>query len=129
MCHWSNLTKKIIFPSNILFVVLFCDRVHHFPVVITFSPSEYNVQSGSIEVDGSDIRRYRLRTLRRSIGIVLQDPILFSGTVLENLRYGNKRATDEQILTAAQAANAEYFIRALPVGFNTQYPIPLTTSS
>ncbi len=66
-----------------------------------------------------DIRDYPLRRLRRSIGIVLQDTILFSGSVRENIRYGRKKAGEDEIVAAAKAANAHEFIEALPDGYDT----------
>jgi subfamily B ATP-binding cassette protein MsbA len=66
-----------------------------------------------------DIRDYSLRQLRRSIGIVLQDTILFSGTIRENLRYGRKSATQEEIVEAARMANAHEFIERMPDGYDT----------
>jgi ABC-type multidrug transport system fused ATPase/permease subunit len=82
-------------------------------------PRLYDVQQGAISIDGIDIREYRVRRLRRSIGIVLQDSILFSGTVRENLLYGNKWASEDQIMAAAKLANAHEFITALPDGYDT----------
>ncbi len=87
--------------------------------LVTLIPRLYDIQAGSIRIDGIDVRDYPLRRLRRSIGIVLQDPILFSGTIRENLRYGRKRASDADILDAARAANAHQFITALPEGYET----------
>ena len=87
--------------------------------LVTLIPRLYDVTDGAIYIDGVDLRDYRLRPLRRSIGIVLQDTILFSGTVAENLRYGRKDATDAEIITAATAANAHDFISALPDGYET----------
>ena len=87
--------------------------------LVTLIPRLYDVADGTIRIDGIDIRDYSLRKLRRSIGIVLQDTVLFSGTVRENLRYGRKQATDEEILEAAKAANAHEFINELPDGYDT----------
>jgi len=87
--------------------------------LVTLIPRLYDVTDGAIYIDGVDLRDYRLRPLRRSIGIVLQDTILFSGTVAENLRYGRKDATDAEIVAAATAANAHDFISALPDGYET----------
>ncbi len=82
-------------------------------------PRLYDVQQGAISIDGIDIRDYRVRRLRRSIGIVLQDSILFSGTVRENLLYGNKNARKKDIVNAAKLANAHDFIMKLPEGYDT----------
>lgn len=87
--------------------------------LVTLIPRLYDVTDGAIYIDGVDIRDYRLRPLRRSIGIVLQDTILFSGTVAENLRYGRKDATDAEIVAAATAANAHDFISTLQDGYET----------
>ncbi len=75
--------------------------------------------SGRVLVDGQDLASVDLRTLRRQIGVVTQETILFSGTILENIRYGCPEATDEQIVEAARVANAYDFIMALPHGFQT----------
>lgn len=87
--------------------------------LVTLIPRLYDVTGGAIRIDGLDLRDYRLRNLRRSIGIVLQDTILFSGSVRENLRYGRKTATDEEIIEASKAANAHEFIESLPKGYDT----------
>lgn len=87
--------------------------------LVTLIPRLYDVTGGAIRIDGVDIRDYPLRRLRRSIGIVLQDTILFSGSVRENLRYGRKKATDAEIVEAAKAANAHEFISRLPQGYET----------
>jgi subfamily B ATP-binding cassette protein MsbA len=87
--------------------------------LVTLIPRLYDVTGGAIRIDGVDVRDYKLTRLRRSIGIVLQDTILFSGTVRENLRYGRKRATDEEIVQAAKTANAHQFVTALPQGYDT----------
>ncbi len=79
----------------------------------------YDVTDGAIRIDGMDVRDYRLKRLRRRIGIVLQESILFSGTVRENLQYGNRQATTDQIVEAAQAANAHDFIMKLPDDYST----------
>ena len=78
----------------------------------------YDIDSGSIRVDGHDIRQLKKDDLRRTLGIVLQDTFLFSGTVMDNIRYGRLDATDEQVIAAAKLANADQFIRRLPQGYN-----------
>lgn len=78
----------------------------------------YDVNSGRILVDGKDIRDYDRTELRRCFGMVLQDTWLFSGTIMENIRYGNLNATDEQVYEAARAARVDRFIRTLPGGYN-----------
>ncbi len=87
--------------------------------LVTLIPRLYDVTDGAIRIDGMDVRDYRLKRLRRRIGIVLQESILFSGTVRENLQYGNRQATKEQIVEAAQAANAHDFIMELPDDYST----------
>ncbi len=79
----------------------------------------YDVASGAVLVDGHDIRGVTMESLRRQIGIVLQESVLFSGTLEENLKYGRPDATQEQILDAAVAANAHEFITKLPDGYAT----------
>jgi len=74
---------------------------------------------GRITIDGQDIQGVDLHSLRRQIGVVTQETILFSGTILENIRYGMPDASDEQVRAAARIANADEFIRALPKGFET----------
>jgi ABC-type multidrug transport system fused ATPase/permease subunit len=80
----------------------------------------YDPSGGRIEVDGVDIRDARLRSLREQISVVLQDPLLFSGTIGENIRYGRLDATQEEVEAAARAANAHDFIAALPEGYETE---------
>lgn len=79
----------------------------------------YDADDGMIEVDGTDIRQFDRQSLRRSIGIVLQDTYLFSESVKENIRYGRLDATDEEVVAAARTANADTFIRRLPEGYDT----------
>ncbi len=79
----------------------------------------YDVTSGSITYDGIDVRRIRKDALRRSLGIVLQDTHLFTGTIEENIRFGKLDATREEVVAAARIANADSFIRRLPQGYDT----------
>ena len=79
----------------------------------------YEIQDGSITYDGIDVRDISKDDLRRSLGAVLQDTHLFTGTVMENIRYGRLEATDEDCIAAAKTANAHSFIRRLPDGYNT----------
>ena len=79
----------------------------------------YDIADGKIRYDGININKIRKPDLRRSLGIVLQDTHLFTGTVMENIRYGNLDATDEECVAAAQLANADGFIRRLPDGYDT----------
>ena len=80
----------------------------------------YDADHGAIEVDGVDVHRINLRDLRRQIGIVTQDPVLFSGTIAENIGYGNPGAKFEEIMASAKLANAHNFIVAKPDGYETQ---------
>lgn len=80
----------------------------------------YDPQEGTVTIDGRDLREVRLRDLRSQIGVVLQEPFLFSGTISENIAYGNPRATPEEIMRAAKAANAHDFIMKFPDGYDTQ---------
>jgi ATP-binding cassette subfamily B multidrug efflux pump len=79
----------------------------------------YDVLQGSITVDGRDIRHVKQASLRQQMGMVLQDTFLFSGTVMDNIRYGRLDATDEEVIEAATLANADAFIRRLPEGYET----------
>ncbi len=79
----------------------------------------YEIQNGSISIDGLDVRTIEKACLRRELGLVLQDIFLFTGTVLENIRYGKLDATDEECIGAATLANADQFIRRLPHGYKT----------
>ncbi|MEN2768291.1 ABC transporter ATP-binding protein [Ornithinibacillus xuwenensis] len=87
--------------------------------LISLIPRFYDVTSGSIKVDGIDIRDFEARSLRNNIGMVLQDNILFSDSVAINIRMGNPDATDEEVMQAAKAANAHDFIMDLPQGYDT----------
>ena len=79
----------------------------------------YDIQKGQILYDGHDIKSIEKNALRSSLGIVLQDTHLFTGTVMENIRYGRLTATDEECIAAAKLANADSFIKHLPDGYNT----------
>lgn len=80
----------------------------------------YDVTAGEIKVDGRDIRDYEISGLRKKIGVVLQDTFLFSGTIMENIRYGRLEATDEDIVAAAKMASAHHYIKHLPEGYHTR---------
>ena len=80
----------------------------------------YEVNDGRILLDGTDIRDLSRDALRRCCGMVLQDSWLFSGTIMENLRYGNENATDEEVIAAAKSAHAHSFIKRMPDGYNTE---------
>ena len=79
----------------------------------------YDIQDGKIRYDGININKIKKADLRRSLGIVLQDTHLFTGTVRDNIRFGKLDATDEEIVAAAKLANADSFIRRLPDGYDT----------
>jgi ABC-type multidrug transport system fused ATPase/permease subunit len=87
--------------------------------LVSLIPRFYDVDTGSIKLDGIDIRELNVDDLRRKISIVLQDVFLFHGSVKENLLFGNPQATDEEIIEAAKIANAHEFIASLPEGYNT----------
>ena len=80
----------------------------------------YDVNSGSIRIDGHDIREFNRRELRDAFGMVLQDTWLFKGSIMENIRYGRLDATDEEVVAAAKAAHADHFIRTLPGGYEME---------
>lgn len=82
-------------------------------------PRFYDVTDGAVKVDGTDVRKFTMKSLRDHIGIVAQDVYLFVGTVRENILYGKPDATDEEIVRAAKAANAHDFIMSLPDGYDT----------
>ena len=80
----------------------------------------YDVNSGSIRIDGHDIRDFNRRELRDAFGMVLQETWLFKGSIMENIRYGRLEATDEEVIEAAKAAHADHFIRTLPGGYDME---------
>ena len=82
-------------------------------------PRFYDVTKGEITIDDTDIRKIKLENLRNNIGIVQQDVYLFAGTVYDNIRYGKKNATKEEVIEAAKNANAHEFIMSLPNGYET----------
>ena len=79
----------------------------------------YDVAAGELKVDGRDIRDYQISGLRKKIGVVLQDTFLFSGTIMENIRYGRLDATNEEVMAAAKTASAHQYIKYLPEGYHT----------
>lgn len=79
----------------------------------------YDVNSGEILIDGHEIREFTRHDVRKMFGMVLQDAWLYSGTIMENIRYGRLDATDEEVYAAARAAHADHFVRTLPDGYNT----------
>ncbi|MFD1409362.1 ABC transporter ATP-binding protein [Kroppenstedtia eburnea] len=88
--------------------------------LVSLIPRFYDIQQGSVEVDGLDVRDWELSGLRGRIGMVLQDNILFSGSVLENIRMGKTDASFEEVVAAAKAANAHDFITKLAEGYDTE---------
>jgi ABC-type multidrug transport system fused ATPase/permease subunit len=82
-------------------------------------PRFYDVQHGSLSIDGADVRNVTLASLRREIGVIAQDPFLFSATVRENIAFGQPDATDDDVMRAAQLAQASEFIETLPEGYDT----------
>jgi ABC-type multidrug transport system fused ATPase/permease subunit len=88
--------------------------------LVSLLPRFYEPQAGRVLIDGRDIRTLTLESLRAQVSIVLQEPLLFSGTIAENIRYGRLDATDEEIAAAAAAANAHEFIALLPNGYQTE---------
>ena len=87
--------------------------------LVQLIPRLYDVIDGSVEVGGVDVRKYDIETLRDEVSMVLQKNVLFSGTIKENLRWGNKNATDEEIVAACKQAQAEEFIENLPNKYDT----------
>jgi ABC-type multidrug transport system fused ATPase/permease subunit len=87
--------------------------------VVSLIPRFYDVQSGTVHVDGQDVRKYKIKHLRDQIGYVLQDTVLFRGTIFENIAFGRPNATKEEVIGAAKLANAHDFISAMPLGYDT----------
>lgn len=88
--------------------------------LVQLIPRLYDVDEGEVLVDGIDVREYSLKHLRNSVGMVLQKNVLFSGTILDNLRWGDEQADPEQVRAAAQAAQADDFIRSFEKGYDTE---------
>lgn len=87
--------------------------------LVSLIPRFYDAEQGSVMISGTDVKSYALKELRKRIGFVPQKAMLFSGTIAENLRWGNENATDEQLRKAAETAQAKEFIDKMPDGFNT----------
>ncbi len=88
--------------------------------VINLMTRFYDVKSGAVKIDGTDVRSIKLHSLRQKVGVLMQDPFLFKGTVLENIRYGKPTATDEECIAAAKAIFADECIERLQNGYETQ---------
>ena len=88
--------------------------------LVSLIPRLYDVTSGEVEVAGHNVKDYDLNVLRDKVAMVLQKNVLFTGTIKENLMWGNEHATDEEIVRAAKIAHADGFIRELPDGYETQ---------
>ncbi len=88
--------------------------------LVSLIPRFYEVSEGGVSLDGRDVRQVTQESIRAQIGMVLQEPFLFSGSVMENVRYGRLDATDEEVVEAAKAANAHDFITRLPDGYDTE---------
>jgi ABC-type multidrug transport system fused ATPase/permease subunit len=86
---------------------------------VSLIPRFYDVQAGKVHIDGHDVRTYKLKHLRNQIGYVLQDTVLFRGTIFENIAFGRPGATKEEVIAAAKLANAHGFISAMPLGYDT----------
>ncbi|MGO4670354.1 ABC transporter ATP-binding protein [Bosea sp. 2RAB26] len=87
--------------------------------VLSLLPRFYDVKSGRVLIDGTDVRTFKLAALRAQIGFVLQETVLFRGTIRENIAYGRPGATDEEIVAAARIANADEFIARMPHGYDS----------
>ncbi|WP_276804230.1 ABC transporter ATP-binding protein [Lactobacillus hominis] len=87
--------------------------------LVSMIPRLYDATSGAVRVGGHNVKSYDLKTLRDNVAMVLQNNVLFSGTVKENLKWGNEDATDEQVVAAAKVAHADGFIREMPDGYDT----------
>ena len=87
--------------------------------VINLVTRFYDVQKGNVAIDGHDVRDLTLKSLRNKVGVLMQDPFLFKGSIIENIRYGRPEATDEECIEAARTIHADKFIESLPDGYNT----------
>ncbi|CCI87660.1 ABC transporter ATP-binding protein [Lactobacillus gigeriorum] len=87
--------------------------------LISMIPRLYDVTSGAVRVAGHNVKSYDLKTLRDNVAVVLQKNVLFSGTIKENLKWGNEHATDKEIIAAAKIAHADGFVREMPDGYDT----------
>jgi len=88
--------------------------------IVSLIPRFYDVDLGSVKIDGHDVRDITVNSLRRNVGMVLQNPVLFSGTIIDNIRYGKPEASMSEVVEAAKAANAYEFIKKLPNQFESE---------
>nr|WP_315048753.1 ABC transporter ATP-binding protein [uncultured Leptotrichia sp.] len=88
--------------------------------IVNLIPRFFDVTGGSITIDGTDLKNFEIKSLRKSIGIVPQETFLFSGTIFSNIKYGRQNATDEEVIQAAKLANAHEFIQKLDDGYDTE---------
>ena len=88
--------------------------------LVSLVPRFYDAAGGRVLIDGQDVRAIQQRSLRAGMGLVTQEPFLFSGTIMDNIRYGKLDASDNEVIAAAQAASADGFIQRLPEGYQTQ---------
>ena len=122
--HYSNTNEEVLSHVNLQvkpgdYVALVGTSGAGKTTLCSLIPRFYDVSSGKILLDGTDIRKIKLKDLRRQIGIVQQDVYLFAGTIMENIRYGKPDATDEEVIRAAKAANAHDFIMEMPADYDT----------
>lgn len=122
--HYTDTTANVLSDLNLHipageYVALVGSSGAGKTTLCSLIPRFYDVSAGEVDIDGTDIRRMTMKSLRRNIGIVQQDVYLFAGTVRENIRYGRPDATDEEIYAAAKNANAHEFILELPDGYDT----------
>ena len=118
--HGDNILENISFkakPGQIVGIVggTGCGKSS----LVNLIPRLYDATQGEVLVDGVDVKKYDLKALREMIGVVLQKNVLFSGTIEENIRWGKKDATHEEIVAACKAAQADGFINEQPDGYNT----------
>lgn len=122
--HYSDANEEVLSHVNLQvkpgdYVALVGTSGAGKTTLCSLIPRFYDVSSGKILLDGTDIRKIKLKDLRRQIGIVQQDVYLFAGTIMENIRYGKTDATDEEVIRAAKAANAHDFIMEMPADYDT----------